>query len=180
MSVNDQVLYYVAQFDKELSKFPWAIELEKRTKVPKTYLVGGAGAVLAVLIFFNVWGNLLTNLIGFVYPAYASFKAIESPNKEDDVQWLSYWVVFGLLNVLEFFTDFLLFWVPFYYSFKTAFVVYLLLPQTNASLAVKGAAFLYQKFIRPTLLKEQTHIDAGFNKVKAKAAQAVNDMNKSE
>ncbi|TPX51201.1 hypothetical protein SeLEV6574_g00424 [Synchytrium endobioticum] len=169
MSLNDQVMYYVSQFDKELSRFPWAIELERKTKVPKTYLFGGAGGVLAILIFFNVWGNLLTNLIGFVYPAYASFKAIESSNKEDDVQWLTYWVVFGLLNVLEFFTDILLFWIPFYYTCKTALILYLLLPQ------FQGAAFLYQKFIRPTLLKGQGNIDSSFSKIKAKAQQAAND-----
>jgi receptor expression-enhancing protein 5/6 len=169
MSLNDQVMLYVSQFDKELSKYPWAIELEKKTKVPKTYLAGGVGGVLAILIFFNVWGNLITNLIGFVYPAYASFKAIESPNKEDDVQWLTYWVVFGLLNVIEFFTDILLFWVPFYYSFKTVVILYLLLPQ------FQGAGVLYQKFVRPTLLKEQGGIDSNFAKIKAKAQQAAND-----
>lgn len=169
MSVNDQVMFYVSQFDKELSKYPWAIELEKKTKVPKTYLAGGAGGLLAVLIFFNVWGNLITNLIGFLYPAYASFKAIESPNKEDDVQWLTYWVVFALLNVLEFFTEILLFWVPFYYSFKTVMILYLLLPQFH------GAAVLYSKFVRPTLLKEQGGMDSTFSKIKAKAQQTAND-----
>lgn len=28
-----------------------------------------------------------SNVIGFLFPAYYSFKAIESPNKEDDKQW---------------------------------------------------------------------------------------------
>jgi receptor expression-enhancing protein 5/6 len=55
--------------------------------VPKVYVVGGTGLVFFIMIFFNLWGDLLTNILGFVYPAYASFKAIESNNKEDDVQW---------------------------------------------------------------------------------------------
>lgn len=28
-----------------------------------------------------------SNLVGFVYPVYASFKAIETPCPEDDKQW---------------------------------------------------------------------------------------------
>ena len=37
-----------------------------------------------------------SNVVGFVYPAYMSFKAIETEDDvDDDIQWLTYWVVFG-------------------------------------------------------------------------------------
>ena len=108
-----------------------AVELEQKVGVPKALVTVGVGAVVAVLIFFNIMGNLLTNIIGFVYPAYASFKAIESTDKQDDVQWLTYWVVFGFLNVLEFFSDILLYWIPFYYLIKVVLVMWLVLPQTR-------------------------------------------------
>lgn len=45
-------------------------------------------------------------------------KAIESPNKEDDTVWLTYWVVYALFGLVEFFSDLLLFWFPFYYAGK--------------------------------------------------------------
>lgn len=45
-------------------------------------------------------------------------KAIESNVKEDDTQWLTYWVVYGLFSVLEAFSDIFLFWFPFYYLSK--------------------------------------------------------------
>ena len=41
------------------------------------------------------------NFIVFLYPVYASFKAIKSNNKDDDTQWLTYWVIYGLLSVIE-------------------------------------------------------------------------------
>lgn len=45
-------------------------------------------------------------------------KAIESPSKEDDTKWLTYWVVYGVFSLGEFFSDIFLYWFPFYYAFK--------------------------------------------------------------
>ena len=45
-------------------------------------------------------------------------KAIESLNKEDDTKWLTYWVVYGVFSLGEFFSDIFLYWFPFYYAFK--------------------------------------------------------------
>lgn len=70
---------------------------------------------------------------GYKYLAYASFKAIESPSKEDDKQWLTYWTVIGFVQMIEYFSDILLYWFPFYYLFKTLFVLYLALPQFRVS-----------------------------------------------
>lgn len=50
--------------------------------------------------------------------ASSRIKAIESPSKEDDTVWLTYWVVYGLFGLAEFFSDLLLFWFPFYYAGK--------------------------------------------------------------
>jgi receptor expression-enhancing protein 5/6 len=85
------VRYYNAQLDKELNKYPQLNQLQAVTGVPKTYFVIGAGSFVFVMIFFNFAGRLLSNLLGWVYPAYRSFKALESPEKEDDKQWLTYW-----------------------------------------------------------------------------------------
>ena len=55
-------------------------------------------------------------MIGFAYPAYCSIKALESRTKEDDTQWLMYWVVFALFSLAEFFSDILVGWVSYYYG----------------------------------------------------------------
>ena len=52
---------------------------------------------------------------GVIYPGYRSFKAIESPQEGDDKQWLTYWIIFAMFTVVEFFMEFMLAWVPFYY-----------------------------------------------------------------
>uniref|UniRef100_A0A1D1YNJ5 HVA22-like protein n=1 Tax=Anthurium amnicola TaxID=1678845 RepID=A0A1D1YNJ5_9ARAE len=162
--------YYNAQADKELSKYPQIIKLEQQLNVPKTYLAAGVVGLVCFLIFFNVWGQLLSNLIGWLYPAYASFKAIESEGKADDTQWLTYWTVFGFINIVEFFSDTILHWVPFYYFCKTIFFLWLFLPP------FKGAQILYAKFLRPVLLSYQGDVDSTLNKLKSKVNDATKDV----
>lgn len=53
-----------------------------------------------------------------VHSHLSRVKAIESPAKEDDTVWLTYWVVYALFGLVEFFSDLLLFWFPFYYAGK--------------------------------------------------------------
>ncbi len=62
--------------------------------------------------------QLVCGVVGFAYPAYRSIKAIESPEKADDTQWLVYWVVFSVFSVAEIFSDVVVGWVPFYWLLK--------------------------------------------------------------
>lgn len=72
-------------------------------------------------------------------------KALDSPQPQDDVQWLTYWVVFGFFNFIETFVDVILHFVPMYYTFKTLAIVWLMLPQTQ------GAKVVYTRLLRPLL-----------------------------
>ena len=47
-----------------------------------------------------------------------SCKAIDSEEKDDDTQWLTYWVVYAAFGLIEYFTDILLSWIPFYFLGK--------------------------------------------------------------
>ncbi|CAH7689588.1 TB2/DP1, HVA22 family-domain-containing protein [Phakopsora pachyrhizi] len=143
MSVQGKLNHYVAQLDKELSNYPALNKIEKQIQVPKAYAVLGLGGVFALAIFFNIFAGFLTTLLGWALPAYLSLQSLESPSSGDDVQWLTYWTVFSTFNILEIFSDILLYWFPFYYTFKCVFIVWLMLPQT------RGAQVLYHKALKP-------------------------------
>jgi receptor expression-enhancing protein 5/6 len=53
---------------------------------------------LGTVLFALGGAKLVSDLVGFVYPAYASFKAIDSADPNDDTQWLTYWVVFAVFR----------------------------------------------------------------------------------
>ena len=82
-----------------------------------------------------------------------SFKAIESPDKEDDKKWLTYWIVFGFFTLFDTPLSYALYFLPFYYPVKLLFYVWMFYPNTN------GALWLYNNIIVKMLRKYQPIID---------------------
>ncbi|KAK9822694.1 hypothetical protein WJX81_002122 [Elliptochloris bilobata] len=94
-------------------------------------------------LFFFVFPRALNLFFGLVYPAWFSLIAIESKDTVDDTQWLVYWLVFSLIQILETFLWPILEWVPPYLMLKTALLGWLVLPY------FRGASFLYETVLAP-------------------------------
>ncbi|CAJ0628552.1 5980_t:CDS:2 [Entrophospora sp. SA101] len=96
----------------------------------------------------------IRNFFGFLYPTYASFKAIKTNDVKTIKLWLMYWIIMALFTMWEGFFDHFIFWFPFYYEIKMLFILWLIYPHSE------GAAFLYNKFVNPTLTNHEQEIDS--------------------
>ncbi|XP_026869994.1 receptor expression-enhancing protein 6 [Electrophorus electricus] len=146
-------------------------KLEERSGIQKQYIATGAVSIIALYLLFGYGASLLCNLIGFVYPAYASIKAIESSSKDDDTQWLTYWVVYGLFSVAEFFSDIFLFWFPFYYAGKCVFLLWCMAP-----ISWNGSQIIYTRLVRPFFLKHEAVLDTVVKDLSGKSKSAAQSV----
>ncbi|KAG8220695.1 TB2/DP1, HVA22 family-domain-containing protein [Butyriboletus roseoflavus] len=146
VQAQNKVNYHLNQLDKELTKYPVLNTFEQHTQVPKTFLALGTVLLLALFHFINPLAAPVSNLVGWALPAYLSFKALERPAPQDDVQWLTYWVIFGFFNFAESTASgLILYYVPWYYALKTVFVLWLQLPN------FRGAQVVYVTALKPVL-----------------------------
>lgn len=163
----------------KLDQVPALQNIEDKLKVPKEYLVIAGGFLFVIVVFFGIGANTMCSFIGFIFPAYQTILAIENKNKGDDVQWLVYWILYSFFNVIETFQDFIIYWIPFYFAFKLAFLLWAMFPQT------RGAKFVYDSFLKDFLKKStgtsmSTRIDAAMQDAKrasdTNTAELVNNV----
>ncbi|KAJ7544128.1 hypothetical protein O6H91_09G065500 [Diphasiastrum complanatum] len=114
-------------------------------------------------------GSFLTRgiimLLGYMYPAYECFKAVEK-NRPDIQQlrfWCQYWMIIAIITVVERVADVFISWVPMYCEAKLAFIIYLWYPKT------KGTSYIYCSFLKPFLLSRETEIDQRLSEFKITA-----------
>ena len=108
---------------------------------------------LVMFVVFGIGSSLITNLIGVAYPCFMSFYALESEGADDDKQWLTYWVVFGMFTIADQFAGFILSFIPFYYVLKVAVLIWLFHPST------KGAIFVYENYIHPFWEQNKQYVE---------------------
>ena len=118
-------------------------------KIVKNVLLG-----VIILVFVLGFGaSIVANIVGVFYPAFQSFKALESEKGLDDKKWLTYWVIFSTFSIIDHFGEFILVWIPFYFLFKLCFLIYLFLPATN------GASYIYRNYVLPFYLKYHDNVE---------------------
>nr|ACO14585.1 Receptor expression-enhancing protein 5 [Caligus clemensi] len=126
--------------------------LETKTKLKKKTILYIAAGVSALVLIFGYGARLLFSFIGCVIPAYFTVQSMESENRDDAWPWLRYWTVYALFSSIEAIIDLFGGFLPFYWLFKTLFILWLMPP-------MDGGSLLYGKLVRPTFLKYESTID---------------------
>ncbi|KAG7367066.1 TB2/DP1, HVA22 family protein [Nitzschia inconspicua] len=150
----DKLEPYIKKVDDFIAQYPSLTfyeklkELETKTGQPKALFFVVGVIVLFGLVFAIGGIKLFSDLVGFIYPAYMSFKALEGGKVADGdaTQWMTYWIVFCFLTLVESTFPFIVTHVKFYYLIKCGIVIYLFHPKTV------GAEVIYSSVVRPHLL----------------------------
>jgi receptor expression-enhancing protein 5/6 len=131
---------------------------------------------LGVSLLFTIIGFLdkyITCLVGILLPTFFSTEVIETKEEDHDKLWLTYWTMYAIFSFLDLFTGWILKIIPFYFIIKLVFLVWCFMPNT------KGAIIVYDKFIKPFFLKNESKFDKIVNKLLEKTKKA-GDLAKNE
>jgi len=102
---------------------------------------------------FDIIPKFLSSIFTFLFPLFASYKALKTSDPALLTPWLMYWVVLACCLLVESWTDWFLVWIPFYAWIRAGFLLYLILPQTQ------GARLIYQQYVDPFLQENEMAID---------------------
>jgi len=108
--------------------------------------------------------HTLAAWFAFLLPVFGTYKALSHrPVSEPELErWSQYWSVIGVIVAFEYLAEFLISWLPFYWEFKTLFLLWLALPQTQ------GSTFIYQMYLQPFFQKNEVDLDADIVSINAK------------
>jgi len=120
--------------------------IEKKTGYSKVYFFGTFVCLFGGLLYVLGGSKLISDLVSFIYPAYMSFKAVDSADPTDDTQWLTYWVVFAFVSIIESCASFFIEYIPMYFFFKLGFFIWCYHPK------FLGAGLIYTQVIKPFLV----------------------------
>lgn len=149
-----------------LDRIPQLQIVEEKTKLKPSYLFLIIFALLLLLSPILRTHGIMTSLVCYLVPAYLSFLALESVDKEDDIRYLTYWIVFSLAEVGTpllrlFFNKFT------YMTFRILVTLILLHPQSPA------ASLIYNKAVRPFLSTHEATIDEKLDELGKKGKQKI-------
>merc|ERR1711890_132756 len=105
-------------------------------------------------------GLVIRALVGFVYPSYQSLQAVLTEDKEDDLNWLRYWVVLSCVHLVELVIDPLVDFFPGYLLAKCVFLIWCMAPvQNNGANLIFTQCLIFHQIIFPLFKKHHEKID---------------------
>ena len=160
----------ITSIDIKLKNIKILNQLSNYTKISELYIAATFISLVSLTILLAYGPGPCTNLIAFIYPLYASYTALNTPGGHDDEQWLTYWIIYGFLNLLEDFL-FLPTFVPMYFLLKLAFLMFCF---TN-----NGSKLVYEKTVKPFFVKYSDNIKEAINTASQIGAKIASNADKN-
>lgn len=102
---------------------------------------------------FNIVAHFFASIVSFLFPLFASYKALKTSDPAQLTPWLMYWSVLSCALLAESWTEPILAWVPLYSWIRLGFLLWLILPSTQ------GARVLYESYLHPYLEENEREIE---------------------
>ena len=139
---------YFPSINRKIAKFPivghYINTLTVRFGLSNTAFVLYFALTVAVLATWGLGTDTLCTIAGLVYPTLQTLKAREV---EDFEQWISYWLIFTVLNVVQNNT-YAFSWIPCFDGIKMGFLLFCMLPHT------RGAEFVFHTFFKAHVVRK--------------------------
>lgn len=125
------------------SRFPIFTKLEKDFKIPREYSFLAAIVLVIIIIMSTCLGPILTSVIGVIIPLRETLLVLKqvNPNKEEIRHLLIFWLVFGILTLLDAYSRFIVSFIPMFYTLKFFLLLYI------GPFRFKGTKIIYDSLI---------------------------------
>mmetsp|Transcript_10479 Transcript_10479/g.18500 ORF Transcript_10479/g.18500 Transcript_10479/m.18500 type:complete len:205 (-) Transcript_10479:780-1394(-) len=127
-------------FEEELEHYEILRQVEDMLGIRKVDLISWLGILLAISLVLNLGAKHWCSVVGVLYPAYGTIQMltrVDEDGRGSVVRWMTYWVTFAFLDIVELtFGNMLLQVLPFYYPFKFGFLLWSQSPQMRGSLYI--------------------------------------------
>ena len=127
----DNQISLLEKFEKHMNL------LQEKTGIKGKFIIWGFIFIL-ILIYFHIFEEIITNLMGTIYPSFWTMKALEASTKSNEElkKWLIYWVVFSTFILIDRGFSFIVKFIPFYFFFKLIFLMVLLMPGSEVCVTI--------------------------------------------
>ncbi|XP_038687153.1 putative HVA22-like protein g isoform X2 [Tripterygium wilfordii] len=104
-------------------------------------------------------------LLGYGYPAFECFKAMEinRVHIEELRFWCQYWTIVAVLTICERIGDTFISWLPMYGEIKLVLFIYLWYPK------FKGTGYVYDTLLRPYITKNEPDLERKLQDLRGRA-----------
>lgn len=114
--------------------------IQSKTDFPAVYVVSIL-IFCGLLTFIGFFRVEVTNFISFIFPIYWTIKDLKNLNRDIEVQWEMYWLIYFVSIIPDWIMSPLLAKIPYYYFVKYIFLVWCFLPSTMGALQFHDNVF---------------------------------------
>lgn len=159
------------KMDEYMLTAPEPVKKLQDRGIPKEAIFGLSGTVLlisslAMLVLYGA--QILSVFVSVLQPLYYSYKALETPQQDDDTVWLTYWMVHGVLFMMEYtvFLPLVHFLPALYFMVKIALQFWMV--------NFEGSTLIYTRYLAPLFRKHEQELDEKINLAKENMLAATN------